>query len=370
MIFMLKEQYENLNKENANEKLERYFQTKTLQRLKGIGQFCGMDHIQLKPLKPIEYYSRFDHSKNIAYTASKLSDGLTISLAGAVHDVGTLAFSHVNSFKRGEALTQEHDELDVKSIVSKDEEFLQYLSEDGISLSDICTASRYPLIDKPVPTLCLDRVDGILTTCLIWQHTHSFEEIKKLYYMIGYCDNLNGQAVDPFNERLQNFEGEIVLDEWGSATYEDFFHAIHVYSRIMLGKESRYMMEVLGLTLQYYEDIGLITEQDLFQLSEQEIIEKILNSKYRDVWQDVSSMQSVRYAKDDTDGLVLYSKPKIRQANPLVMGQMQVCDISDISGEFYRELNPIGEEILKVDYPLTGDLNPSTVKVLTKYKKH
>ena len=42
----------------------------------------------------------------MSYTASKLLDDLSCALAGAFHDVGTLSFSHVNSFKKGDALTQ------------------------------------------------------------------------------------------------------------------------------------------------------------------------------------------------------------------------------------------------------------------------
>ena len=42
---MLVEKYNNLNKENSNDTLDKYFETKTLQRLKGKGLFCGMDYV-------------------------------------------------------------------------------------------------------------------------------------------------------------------------------------------------------------------------------------------------------------------------------------------------------------------------------------
>lgn len=66
-----------------------------------------------------------------------------------------------------------------------------------------------------------------------------------------------------------------------------FFLAINIYSKLLLAKEERYLIEVLGLTLKYYEDIGVITEKDLFELSEQEIISKILDSKYSAILKDV-----------------------------------------------------------------------------------
>lgn len=366
---MLVEKYNNLNKQNSNSTLDKYFETKTLQRLKGKGLFCGMDYVGIKSLIPRAYYSRYDHSMNVTYTAWKLSEDLKVALAGAFHDVGSLSFAHVNSFKKGDALKQESDELSVKSVLLQDPELLEYLHQDRINIDDVIDASRYPLIDKKIPALCLDRVDGILATCLFWAKTHSFEQIEYLYNMLTYFESLNGLECDWSNDRLRYFNGEIVLSEYYDAEYEDFFKAINVYSKLLLTKEDRYLMEVLGLTLKYYEYIGLITEQDLFYLSEQEIINKILNSKYGGVLKDVLSLEKVRYADNDENGLVLISKPKIRQANPLCWGQMEVCEIDGISGDFYRELNDIELDIELTDRPIVGDLSYETVKVLSKYKR-
>lgn len=366
---MLVEKYNNLNRKNSNDILDKYFKTKTLQRLKGKGLFCGMDYVGIDSLRPNEYYSRYDHSKNVAYTAWKLSEDLKIALTGAFHDVGSLSFAHVNSFKKGDSLTQESDELNIKDVLSQDKELLEYLRNDGIDIEDVISAKKYPLIDKKIPALCLDRVDGILATCLFWAKTHSFKEIESMYNMLTYFENLNGICFDVSNERLKNFNGEIILSENYETQYEDFFRAINTYSKLLLTKEDRYLMEILGLTLKYYEDIGLITEKDLFELSEQEIIFKIFNSKHGDILKDVLSIKQVSYATEEDDGLVIVSKPKIRQANPLCLGQMEVCEIDGISGEFYRELNDLCEDIKLSDKPIVGNLNKETIKILSKYKK-
>lgn len=89
--------------------------------------------------------------------------------------------------------------------------------------------------------------DGILATCLFWAKTHSFEEIKSLYNMLNYVESLDGLCFDTFNERLKNFDGEIVLSEYCEAEYEDFFKSINTYSRLLLTKEDRYLMEYLDL---------------------------------------------------------------------------------------------------------------------------
>ena len=366
---MLVEKYNNLNKQNSNPALDKYFETKTLQRLKGKGLFCGMDYVGIDSLRPREYYSRYDHSKNIAYTAWKLSEDLKVALTGAFHDVGSLSFAHVNSFKKGDSLKQESDELNIFDVLLRDEELLYYLRSDGINLDDVVDGTRYPLIDKKIPALCLDRVDGILATCLFWAKTHPYEQVEKLYNMLTYFETLNGMTFDMSNERLLNFNGEIVISEYDDVWYEDFFEAISVYSKLLLNKEDRYLMEILGLTLKYYEDIEIISEKDLFEMSEKEVISKILDSKHSDILRDVLSLDKVEYAKDSDDGLVLISKPKIRQANPLCWGQMQVCDIYDITGMFYNELVDLSEAIKLTDIPIVGNLSKETVKVLSRYKK-
>ncbi len=374
---MLVEEYSKITKEDADPRIERYLKTKTMQRLKGKGVFCGMDYVNIDKLKPVEYYSRLEHSKNVAYITSIYRDSrdefLKVVLAGLFHDIGTKCFAHANSYKNGDILIQENDELDVKSILLQDEELLTYLKEDEILLDDVVDYSKYPILDKPIPALCMDRLDGgILGTCLFWAHTHSLKEIKELLALTGYLENTNGMCVDLTSERCRNFTGEMVLKEGeNTAWFEDFFEAIHIYSSLLLSKESRYMMEVLGLALNYYEDKGIINEQSLFYLSEQEIIANILDSKYKDIWLDITSFDKVEYAKSLDEGLSLISKPKIRQCNPLIISDhLNLCEIDGISGDFYRKLNPLGELINLTSKPIRGNLSASTVKKLSKYLKN
>lgn len=374
---MLVEKYGSMTKEKADPRIDRYLKTKTMQKLRGKGVFCGMDYVNLKNLKPIEYYSKLEHSKNTAYTTStlykeRINEFFHVVLAGLFHDVGTKCFAHVNSYKIGDILKQDHDELDVKSILLKDEELLTYLHEDGVKLDDVVDYSKYPILDKPIPALCMDRLDGgVLGTCLFWAHTHTLDEIKGLWSLVGYLEDTNGISIDTSSERCRNFTGEMVLCEGPETAYfEDFFKAIHVYSSLLLTKESRYIMEVLGLALNYYEDMGVIDENLLFNLSEQEVIGRMLDSKYKDIWLDVTSFDKVRYAKSFDDGLAFISKPKIRQCNPLIIdSHLNLCEIDGVAGDFYRELNPISDAILLTSKPITGNLSKYTVKTLEKYKK-
>lgn len=136
--------------------------------------------------------------------------------------------------------------------------------------------------------------------------------------MLAYFENLNGQCVGIFNSRFENFIGEMALDEGYDAEFEDFFRAINIYSKLQLTKEDRYFMELLGLALNYYEDIGTIQEEDLFHLSEQEIINKIFDSIEKSVLEDILSLEEVRYATPEDNGIVVVTQPKISQCTPYV----------------------------------------------------
>ena len=63
---MLVEQYGTTTKYDANPRLVRYIKIKKMQRLKGKGVFI------IQKLKPIEFYSKLEHSKNVTRSTSSL----------------------------------------------------------------------------------------------------------------------------------------------------------------------------------------------------------------------------------------------------------------------------------------------------------
>ncbi|NLL01697.1 MAG: hypothetical protein GX265_01575 [Mollicutes bacterium] len=62
---MLVEEYNSMHKAGSRGPLEKYFKTKTLQRLKGKGLFCGMDFVGIPEMRPKYKYTRLDHSKTL-----------------------------------------------------------------------------------------------------------------------------------------------------------------------------------------------------------------------------------------------------------------------------------------------------------------
>ena len=72
--------------------IDKYLQTKTLNRLKYITQFCGCDYTNL--YSPRFLYSRFDHSLVVAHMTWHFTKNKKETIVALLHDVGTPCFAH------------------------------------------------------------------------------------------------------------------------------------------------------------------------------------------------------------------------------------------------------------------------------------
>ena len=58
---------------------------------------------------------------------------------------------------------------------------MECLKEDGISISDIVPLTQYSVVDIERPGICVDRLDGVLHTNLIWLQTWEIEDVRRVY---------------------------------------------------------------------------------------------------------------------------------------------------------------------------------------------
>ena len=72
--------------------LDKYLNTKTLNRLKYITQFCGCDYTEL--YSPLFLYTRFDHSLVVAHMTWHFTHDKFSTIEALLHDVGTPCFAH------------------------------------------------------------------------------------------------------------------------------------------------------------------------------------------------------------------------------------------------------------------------------------
>lgn len=355
------------------ERLVRYDEIDSFKLLKQKGMFCGMDYVGIEKLRPANFFSRDDHSRNCAYMALYFTGNYRLALAARFHDVGTYPFAHIRSYKEGNESKQDKDEMSVYTVVSRDKKAMSLLAEDKVDLAKICDVSRYPIIDKERPSLCIDRLDGILSACYIWTKEFDLDIIKKLFSLVTVCyEKVNGNHLISDSSR-KNYIAEICLrDYWDSiVNVADFMEAINSYSTWQISKESRYATAFLGEILQLMDEQGVIPN-DYFNLTEGEMIQLFLASPYSFLWRDFINLHSVRKAMDsDINDYTLNPKTKIRYAEPLIM----IPDYFSFRNGIYPSDDIAYEEYIKIEEaveenkgPLYAEISEESKKILLKSK--
>jgi len=125
----------------------------SLERLKGVSQF-GM---------PKEYYhldgfSRYEHSLGALILLRRLNADLNEQIAGLLHDVSHTAFSHVVDWLIGDP-TKEGYQDSIHEEMIRDSEIPEILGRSGFDYRKLSDIESFSLLEKPAPSLCVDRLD-------------------------------------------------------------------------------------------------------------------------------------------------------------------------------------------------------------------
>ncbi len=144
--------------------IDKYLNTKTLNRIKNVTYFCGCDYTKL--YNPLFLYTRFDHSLVVAHMTWHFTHDKLETIAALLHDVGTPCFAHCIDYVFGDYMNQESSEKEIPDMIDKDKELLDYLNEDGITLENLAKLEQFPILENKSPQLCADRLDGVLSLAI------------------------------------------------------------------------------------------------------------------------------------------------------------------------------------------------------------
>lgn len=289
--------------------LEKYLEVPSLQRLKKIGYFCGMDYASKDVYDFKAKVSRFDHSLTVALLTYYLTNDKIMTLAGLFHDISTPCFSHVIDYMNKDYSNQESTEEYTKHIIKKDELLMKYLKEDNILLEEVADFKKYSIVDNDRPKMCADRLDGILLTGYFWIKNISLEDIFLIVNNILAIRNEN-------NELEISFTNDIVAN----LVYETN-EKINEYCH---SNEDNYMMNLLSIITKEAINKKVISYEDLFILTEDELIERIKKhndlklNEYLNLFENIKIEQIPKTILPDV---------KQRKINPLVLTKRLIkCD--------------------------------------------
>src|SRR3954447_4066710 len=124
----------------------------TFQRLRGIRQ-AGPSALAF----PFKTVTRFEHSLGVYVLLGKLGADRRERVAGILHDISHTAFSHAVDFVFASEEQDHHEGLKPEFLRRPD--IAAALAAMGFRPEEFFDDSIYPLLERPLPELCADRLD-------------------------------------------------------------------------------------------------------------------------------------------------------------------------------------------------------------------
>lgn len=295
--------------EEINEEvLIELINSEALQRLKGVSQ-QGL---------PQDYYhrivfSRFDHSMGALILLRRLGANIEEQIAGLLHDISHTAFSHVVDWVLGDPTKEDYQDNNHINII-KNSDVSKILEKYGFDYKKIADIESYSLLEKPAPSLCVDRFD------------YTIRELKDLG---------EDELVDLCVNNLININGQMVFKTKESA--EMFANAyLKLQKEHWAGNEARARYYILADALKKAIDNNLITKEDLMK-TDQFIMDILEDSNHNQILEKVNMLKNGFKIEESEEGIEL--KKKFRYIDPEVLIGETISNLTEHSPDYMDLLN-------------------------------
>lgn len=288
---------------NIPEFLNKYLTLSSLNRLKEVGYFCGMDYASSNIYNFKEYISRYMHSLSTSLLVYYLTKDKRYTLQALFHDISTPVFSHVIDYMNKDYIYQETTEEFTELILKSDKKLLEYLELDKIPLDNLVNFKFSTIVDSPRPKMCADRLDGIILNGSYWTKT------------------LNKKDIFNIIKSTELYINEESIPEIG-------FNNITAYNKVvetndltnieMHSNYDNYMMELLANITRHLINKEYIKYEDLYFLTENKIFELIHNIEDKEIKEYIFLFKNI---KKEEIPLVKQGEIKERKLKPLLNGK-------------------------------------------------
>ena len=288
---------------NIPEFLNKYLTLSSLNRLKEVGYFCGMDYASSNIYNFKEYISRYMHSLSTSLLVYYLTKDKRCTLQALFHDISTPVFSHVIDYMNKDYIYQETTEEFTELILKSDKKLLEYLELDKIPLDNLVNFKFSTIVDSPRPKMCADRLDGIILNGSYWTKT------------------LNEKDIFNIIKSTELYINEESIPEIG-------FNNITAYNKVvetndltnieMHSNYDNYMMELLANITRYLINKEYIKYEDLYFLTENKIFKLINNIEDKEIKEYIFLFKNI---KKEEMPLVKQEEIKERKLKPLLNGK-------------------------------------------------
>jgi len=285
-----------------------YLETRPMQRIDTVGCSCGTDYVKI--FKKSFYYTNLFHSLAVALIIWNYTHDKAETLAGLFHDIATPAFKHCIDFMNGDYEKQESTEELTSKMIAESEEIMNLLERDGVKLEEVADFHSYPIADNETPKICADRLEYTFTHGYCSEPVWDLVTIRKMYADIAVLKNEDG------------------IDELGFKTVssaERFIEGASILWKTWFDANDRLTMQCFADIIRKLNEHGEISVEDLYKLSEAEIIKKIENSKIDGLAETFEKFRNQEQAyESDEEVKGKYCRvvgAKRRYINPLVIDE-------------------------------------------------
>ena len=317
-----KNYYHILSKEFP-EFLDDYINTKEMLRLEGVNQICG-SYWRKKNIFNNKY-SVLDHSIAVALIIWNFTHDKIQTLAGLFHDISSPAFKHCLDFMNGDAETQETLEDDTIDVIRNSKEIMSLLNRDGITLEEVVNYKIYPIADNETPKLSADRLEYTFMNGIYLKEVWNLDIIARIY-----------NDIDVFKDE----KGMLELGFKTISIAEQFVFGAKELWPIWIGSEDIVTIYFFGDMLKRLFQDNIIELNDLYKLSEQEIMRLFATSKNKKVAEDYTNLMTKAVFRDSDifvlDQFCVSKKTKKRYINPLTK-KGRLKDVSNKAKKYITE---------------------------------
>jgi len=315
----LKKYFNILSNGDIPEFLYEYIATPEMQKQGGISVTCGSIYTNLFDITLD--YSSLDHSVAVALIIWNFTKDKKQTLSGLLHDISTPTFKHCVDFMNGDHENQESTEELTTKIIADSKEIMELLQRDGISLEEVADYHIYPIADNDTPRLAADRLEytfsnGLGVRTKLWD----LAQIEEIY------KNIEVQVNEDGIEELGFKDKQIA---------EKFVSIMSKLSALYISNQTTFSMQFLADVMKKMSEYNLISKQDLYTLSEQEIIQRIENCKIGKIaecfkiWRQTTQLQESDEFVEDV--YCINGKNKRRYIVPLIKSGNEYIRINEIS---------------------------------------
>ena len=297
--------------------LEEYIDTEEMQRISKISMSCGTDYSKCFNVR--YWYSNLDHSVGVALIIWNFTRDKKQTLAGLFHDIATPVFKHCIDFMNGDSEKQESTEERTNDIIKNSKEIMALLDRDGIKFEEVNDYKIYPIADNDTPKLSADRFEYTFSSGLTFFRVWELDTIADIYSNIVITKNEDGIDELAFKDK---------------AVCEKYIDIISKLWPEWVSDQDRTVMQFLADMCKSLNKINKLSIDDLYLLSEDEVINKFKNcgdSYLEEAWKNFSNSEEVFNSDKRVENKYCVNiKAKTRYVNPLVVsdGNRRIYDIS------------------------------------------